>query len=146
MEQNRMNEFIQSVLVNSTQMAFVEEADRTLKLLENISEIFRYFNSNLQFVTLFNELEILNRYIEIQKVRYGERYNFNIINENAYKSLYITHLSVIDFLDGILYKHIEQKGIPINFAFEFENNGEKICMKVQIYSSNYQDYFCKDLI
>lgn len=130
MDQKRMNEFIHSALVSSTQMAYVEEAHGTLMLLENMHEVFRYCTSNLQLVTLYEELEIFRRYIEIHKLRYGDRYSIRFSNESAHKSVYIKHLSLIDSFDDLLCSCLEQTDSPADFRLEFKTDGQQTFMSV----------------
>lgn len=134
MEQRRLNEFICNFLVNAGQMAYVEDAHGTLMLLENFNEIFRYFTGNIQTVTLFYELEILNKYITVQKMQHGDRFNVYLINEGQNKGIFINHLSVIDFFDSILHKTLEQYEKPVNITLEFEtgiDNRLKIVLEVE---------------
>jgi len=144
-EQKRMNEIIYGILVSSTQLAYVEEAYGTLALLENTNEVFRDFVSELQTVTLFNELEILERYIVIQKVRYGDRFSVNLLNESRYKSIFISHLSVIDFFDTILIELLEQNETSIEFLIEFDIGVEKINMEFIVNTDNQEFDFHKEI-
>lgn len=145
MEQKRMDEIIQGVLVNSTQLAFVEEAYGTLALLENANEVFRYFVNNTQSVTLFNELEIFIRYLAILKVRYDDRFSVNFANGNSYKSIFIAQLSVISFFDSILISYLEQNKVYIDFIISFEVNGNNIHMMV-IVLTDKQEYYHEKIL
>jgi len=144
MEQKRLNEFICNILVNASQMAYVEDAHGTLMLLENFNEVFRYLIRDIQTVTLFYELEILNKYITIIKVQHGDRFNVHLENEEQNKGIFINHLSVIDFFDNILYKVLEQFDKPVNITLEFDMSKDN-CLKIILESEDHRETFTKHL-
>jgi sensor histidine kinase YesM len=144
MEQKRMNEIIHSVLVNSTQLAFVEEAYGTLALLENTNEVFRYFSGDMQSVTLFNELEVFESYLSVQKVRYGDRFSVDISNEPKYKSIFIPRMSIIDFFDSVIIKLLERNEISIEIKIDIETDRDKNKLSV-IISMGSKEYGCKEI-
>ena len=52
--------------------ALINEDQHAKKYLSNLSDVFRYTlnNSNEQIVNLIDELDLLNSYIELYKIRY----------------------------------------------------------------------------
>ena len=143
MEQNRMNDIIQGVLVNSTQLAFVEEAYGTLALLENTNEVFRYFVNTMQSVTLYNELEVFSRYLAILKVRYDDRFSVELANDDRHKSVFIRRLSAISFFDGILASYMEQNIAPIVFKISFKVKDDHNLMLITVQADNQE--YCHEM-
>ena len=144
MEQKRLNEFINNFLINANQMAYVEEALNTHSFLENFNELFRYIVSKEQSSTLFNELVVLNKYIYVQKVPYGNRFNVTFHNYDKNKAIFINHLDVIDFFDSILYQVLERYENYIDIVIEFEVKGS-VVMTIKIEANNEKNVFTKNL-
>ncbi len=138
-----MNDIIQGVLVNSTQLAFVEEAYGTLALLENTNEVFRYFVNTMQSVTLYNELEVFGRYLAILKVRNDDRFSVSLANDDRYKAVFIPRLSVIGFFDGILVSYMEQSIAPIVFKISFKVKDDHNLMLILVLTDNRE--YCHEM-
>ena len=69
--------FIFNTLNAAAQLAMFEEADRTYLFIECFSNLFRYNLRSLDSpVTLRDEIENINNYIALLKVRYADRINF----------------------------------------------------------------------
>lgn len=60
------------------------DIDKSSKLLVNFSRLMRLIleNSSKEFIPLNLELEILERYLKVQKIRFEDRFNFEISTEN----------------------------------------------------------------
>lgn len=144
MEQKRLNEFINNFLINANEMAYIEEALNTHRFLENFSELFRYIVSKEQSSTLFNELKVLNNYIYVQRIPYGDRFSITFHNHDKNKAIFINHLDVIDFLDSILYQVLEKYENYINITIEFEVKSSVI-MTIKIDANNEKKVFIKNL-
>ncbi len=69
--------FLFNTLNTGAQLAMIEGADKTCYFLEQVADFLRY---NIQHpeneVTIAQELAMLDSYIYIMKVRFGERYSF----------------------------------------------------------------------
>ncbi len=69
--------FIFNTLNAAAQLAMFEEADRTYLFIECFSNLFRYNMRSLDSpVTLRDEIENINNYIALLKVRYADRINY----------------------------------------------------------------------
>lgn len=118
MKQRRFDEFTQIFLVNASQMAYLEDAPGTQNMLQKFYELFRYLIKPENQILLSSELDSLQNYIEIQKIRYGNRFNINYLNCNGYGDLFIKHLVIIDFFDNILNNALVQYEKIIDFTIE----------------------------
>jgi len=122
MERKRVDEIICNFLINANQLAYIEEAHSTLMVLENLNDLLRYFIRDVQMVTLYDELEILKKYITIEKMRHGDRFSVYLNNGNENRAYYINHLSVIDFFDTVLYKALERFEHFIKFTLQIHTD------------------------
>jgi sensor histidine kinase YesM len=144
-EQIRLNGFIQSVLINATQMIYVERTQDALVLLEKMNEVFRYFTSNEKSVALFNELDILEKYLAIQKVQFDNRLTICLENDSLFKTLFIKKLIVIDLVDSIFFAALDKSEIPQIIEIRVKINPEKSAAKIIVVSSNSTNFLSFDL-
>lgn len=108
MHSKRMHEFASDVIVNAAQLAYVEEAHGTNMLLLQLNEFYRYYIRESKMATLYKEIDILNKYIIIQKMRVGDRFSLDVENNIIYQSIYVPRMSLIEFVDKLLTERIEQ--------------------------------------
>lgn len=70
--------FLFNTLNTGAQLAMMEGNDRTCDFLEKVADFYRY---NLQFTgresVLRDEIQLLESYVYIMKVRFGERFNYS---------------------------------------------------------------------
>jgi|GEM_PF-3341767 len=108
MQSIRMHEFISDVIVNAAQLAYVEDANGTNMLLLQLNEFYRYNIRDSNIATLYKEIDILKKYIAIQKMRAGDRFSVEVENDFVYQSLYVQRMSLVGFVDKILTELMEQ--------------------------------------
>jgi len=71
--------FLFNTMSAGLQLANVEEAPRTASFLENLSVFIRYtLNPPDRLVVIADELDCVNRYIWLLRLRFGERYRFEV--------------------------------------------------------------------
>ena len=110
--------------------ALIDENQKTAKkYLSNLSDVFRYSlnNSNEQIVNLADELELLNSYIELYKIRIKD--GLTLIVDLKDKEKKILSMSLQPLLENVI-KHNEiskEKPITIELKqrgnlFSFKNN------------------------
>jgi len=70
--------FLFNTLNTISRTSMFEKAPETVKLIEALSNVFRYtLNEQSRIVTMKEEVKILEEYMHIQKSRYGERIDFH---------------------------------------------------------------------
>jgi len=104
----RMHEFTSDVIVNAAQLAYVEDANGTNMLLLQLNEFYRYNIRDSNIATLYKEIDILKKYIAIQKMRAGDRFSVEVENDFIYQSLYVQRMSLVGFVDKVLTELMEQ--------------------------------------
>lgn len=120
MDNKKLYELSHNFIVTASQFAYISHDITTYELLRNIDGVFLYFSKSMKTVVLFNEIQILEKYIYIQKIRYGNRFTLNVSNDEEYKNYFITHLSVIEFFDRILEMYLDQYEGEISFTLKFD--------------------------
>jgi len=127
--------FIFNTLNAAVQLAMFEKADRTCYFIECFSNLFRYNLRSLDSpVTLRDEIENINNYIALLKVRYADRINYlQEVDENILDipipCMVLQPLIENAFIHGI--SELESGGTIIlramedgeNFIIEIEDNG-----------------------
>jgi sensor histidine kinase YesM len=80
--------FLFNTLNTISRTSMFEKAPQKVKLFESLSNIFRYtLNKQSHIVSLAEEIDILNEYMHIQNIRYGDRLKFEIhINTDISKT------------------------------------------------------------
>lgn len=120
MRQRRFDEVTQMFVVNAGQMAYLENAPKTQMMLQMFCELLRYFHKADAQVLLSKELEALRNYIDIQKLRYGNRFDITYVNCSGFDDININHLIIIDFVDHILNNALVQYEGFIDFTVEIK--------------------------
>jgi hypothetical protein len=84
----------------------LEESPIASKLVHRLSEIFRYSSkhSNAALVPLGQELQVLENYIELEKVRYGERLDLEIDIQGPIAGRALAPMLMLPFLENS-FKH-----------------------------------------
>jgi two-component system sensor histidine kinase YesM len=122
MDRKKTSQFIHHSLITATQIASIEKAPKTLLLLKQMDEVFQYLTKENKSVSLFDELRTLEKYLQIQKMRYGNRFTINFMNENCFKNIFINQSIVISTLDSILMNSIDRFEGNLNISIEFNND------------------------
>ncbi|MBC7959051.1 MAG: histidine kinase [Vallitaleaceae bacterium] len=145
MKQRRFDEFTQIFLVNASQMAYLEDAPSTQLMLQKFYELFRYFLRRDNQILLANEMDALKNYIDIQKIRYGNRFDINLLNHTEFDYIFINHLVIIDFFDQLLNNALVQYEKIIGFTVEVVSDKD-ICLKVTLKTDSMVEEFFRVLV
>lgn len=82
--------FLFNTLNTISRMAQMEGAKATEDLIKRLASLFRYnLQSTEEIVPLVNELKIVQDYIAIQQIRFGERVAFSLVCEPDPASIYV---------------------------------------------------------
>ncbi|MDY6396201.1 MAG: histidine kinase, partial [Treponema sp.] len=89
--QNQINpHFLFNTLNTGAQLAMIEGADKTCYFMEQVADFFRYnISQKGQAATIDEELALIDNFVYIMKVRFGERFEFvkNVSNEKHLQRL-----------------------------------------------------------
>ena len=117
--------FLFNTLNMVAEKAYLENADETAELLENIAEMFRYsLDFSGKIVSLQKELEELGNYVMIQEQRYGKRIRFRFDLEEAYHEVSLPALTLQPLVENAIIHGVgmrtENGLIRISSAYEPE--------------------------
>lgn len=120
-------------------MAYLEDAQKTHTMLLRFNELFRYLNKLGDSVTLAEEMNGLKNYIDIQIMRYGDRFNVEY-PEESYDNITVKHLEVISFFDNLLNNALAQYENSIRIVFKIINQSNAY-LRILLNSDNsYEDF------
>lgn len=145
MKQRRFDEFTQMFIVNASQMAYLEDAPKTQMMLQKFCELLRYFIKVDGQVLLSNEIEVLRNYVDIQKIRYGNRFDITYVNCSGFEDIYIKHLIILDFFDHILNNALVQYEKIIDFTIEIVS-GKDINLRITLKTDLEKEEFLRLLV
>lgn len=139
MKQGNFSQFIQDVILNASQMAYLEDAQKTHTMLLSFTELYRYLIKPRVTATLAEEMNGLKNYIDIQIMRYGDRLNVEFPEEN-YDNLSVKHIEIIGYFDNLLNNALAQYENRINIVFKIINQSNAY-LKILLNSDNsFEDF------
>lgn len=102
------------------------EMDKTEGLLDMVDAfsglLHATFSSNLDFITIGNELDTVQKYILLQKIRYNDKFDFEILIEQGLEDCLIPPLILQPLVENAIFHGIEPKndygGITISIYSE----------------------------
>ncbi len=102
--------FLFNTLNTISRTSMFEKAPNTVKLIESLSNIFRYtLNRESLIVSLSEEIDILNEYMHIQKIRYGDRLSFKILCDFDFSNIKIPIFTLQPLVENAIKYGIEPK-------------------------------------
>lgn len=117
--------FLYNVLHSIRGMALSNAKREVAVAIDNLVSYFRYITRTDEFVLLHKELEHLERYIDIQKIRFGERLQFKVIVDQGLGARSIVKLILQPLVENALFHGLEGKPgrwiIRIHATIEEEN-------------------------
>ena len=130
--------FIFNALNTIQNLAYIEQAPKTLDIIQ-FSDLIRYSlrNENEGITYLYDEINYAESYMNIQKVRFGEKINYSIAIDKKYHDLkcpFMIQQPVLDnFIKYVVEKNIKTSELRIkgyedsnNFIIEVIDNGDGI--------------------
>lgn len=130
--------------LNSIVSLIHEDANKAEDMTLKLSKLFRYSINTLEenYSTIREELEILNAYLDIEKVRFGNRINFEIKVADELLAKQIPRFLLQPLVENALkhgLKDVIENGILKVSIREIENN-----LELYIYDNGH--YFPEELV
>lgn len=101
--------FLYNVLHSIRGMSLSNANREVATAIDHLVSYFRYITRTDEYVLLFKELEHLETYISIQKIRFGERLQFKFSMDDALKGQSIVKLILQPLVENALYHGLEGK-------------------------------------
>jgi len=104
--------FLFNTLNSISGMAELEEAETTDRMIRSLSRLFRYnLHTSDQFVSLSQELDVAKDYLYLQKMRFGDRIQYELVPERTALDEDLVHAMVPVFLLQPLVENAVVHGI-----------------------------------
>ena len=118
---NQLNPHFLFNTLNSLYLLALKKSDKTVRVIENLSHILDYmlYRCDKKYVLLKDELLLINKYIELEQIRYGKRVNVTF-DESITGNEKIAPLLLLTFVENA-FKHgvteeIKTASIEINIG------------------------------
>lgn len=124
--------FIFNVINSASRMVALEQYDKAEKMLNSFAGMMRYSLQNLKaYVTIEQELDYIEKYLFIQKIRFGSRIQYQIFCDEELKEFSIPFFSLQPLVENSIEHGILQKidGGIISVTCQKKDNG--VIIKVQ---------------
>ncbi|WP_350286697.1 histidine kinase [uncultured Croceitalea sp.] len=129
---NQLNPHFLFNTLNNLYALALKKSDDTPKVIQKLSEILDYilYRCNEPFVSLDKEIELIENYLSLEKIRYADRVNISF-SKNVTGQEKIAPLLLLTFVENA-FKHgvtneIKQAQIDINIT----KNGEQLLFSVE---------------
>ncbi len=127
--------FLFNTLNMISRTAMFEEAQDTLKLIQALSNLFRYkLRSQSSVIPLKEELWIAEEYIYLQKFRFKERLTYEIIADEASKMVSVPIFMLQPIIENAIIHGIEPKveggKVRIKINSRYHNGKEVFTLKI----------------
>lgn len=106
--------------------------DAAEKALSRLSDLLRNsFNTmDTQKVTLKSEMEFINKYIELQKLRFEGRLNIEMKIEKGIDNCLVPNLILQPLVENIIKHEVEVFSEPVEVIIKAKNHQDKILLEV----------------
>ncbi|WP_432407653.1 sensor histidine kinase [Wukongibacter sp. M2B1] len=103
--------FLFNVLNTIGRLALIEGADRTQEIVFSFAEMLRYtLKKNMnQMVSLWEEVQHIERYLKIQSMRLGDRLTYEIIVADEIKKIRIPFMTLQPFIENSINHGLDPK-------------------------------------
>jgi sensor histidine kinase YesM len=117
--------FLFNTLSAGMQLALAEDADRTADFLDNLAAFIRYvLKPPSRSVRVADEIECVERYIWLLRLRFGERYRFNVAVEEEVLSVETPALLLQPLLENAVTHglHSREEGGEVHVSAHLEGD------------------------
>jgi two-component system, LytTR family, sensor kinase len=128
MLKNQLNpHFLFNTLNNLYTLALMK-SDKTPEMISRLSDLFQFilYECNAPYITLKKEMNLINNYVKLQQLRYGDRLDYSIQSDVGVDNFRIAPMILFTFVENC-FKHGSgaDPGIPwIKLAFGLK--GDKL--------------------
>lgn len=109
--QSQLNpNFLFNLLNSISSLAIVENAIKTHETIYNLSNMLRYaLKKSEKIITLEEEFDYVKSYLNLQKIRFSERLNYEVNIENEFKDIKIPFMILQTFVENSVIHGLEAK-------------------------------------
>ncbi|SDX95813.1 Histidine kinase-, DNA gyrase B-, and HSP90-like ATPase [Evansella caseinilytica] len=139
--------FLFNTLNTISKKAYLEGAAQTSDLLVNIAGLLRYNLKRLnRSVTLYEEVTVLKQYIDIQKNRFTDRFQFNEEIDDTALSIPIPALTLQPIIENAVIHAIEPQEDGGMIAFRVKDQQDIVLIEIEDDGPGMSDQKAKQLL
>ena len=107
------------------------ENEKAIKVTKNLGMLLRNsLNIDEDFVKLDKEIEHAKNYLDIQKIRYDNKFTYEFIKKIETSSLYVPKLILQPIIENAIYHEIKEKKSKSYIKIIVEKNPEYLIIKI----------------
>lgn len=124
--------FLFNVLNTIGRLAFLENAQRTENMVYDFSDMMRYLlrKSNNGLITLRNEINYVNSYMSIQKVRMSDRFDYMFSIPDKYLDVICPFLILQPLVENFFNYVVEPREIKSHIHIKATDDGRDVIIDV----------------
>ncbi|MCI3920747.1 sensor histidine kinase [Paenibacillus sp. TRM 82003] len=123
--------FLFNTLDTISKKAYLEGSEETSDLLVNVAGLLRYNLKRLnRSVTLFDEVRVLQQYIEIQKARFAERLQFETDIDHSCLYVQVPGLTLQPIVENAVIHSVEPREEGGLVRFRVVDEGERVRVEI----------------
>ncbi len=118
--------------LNNLYALALKKADETPEVIEKLSDILDYmlYRCNDTFVSLKKEIELIENYLSLEKVRYGKRVQISF-EENIDQDVKIAPLLLLTFIENAFKHGVSQELKKASIAIKINLEGHQIIFNIK---------------
>lgn len=124
---NQLNPHFLFNTLNNLYALTLEKSDRAPEVIERLSDILDYllYRCKETYVPISKEVELIENYLSLEKVRYGKRVVINF-EDSAKSDLKIAPLILLTFIENAFKHGVSQELTEATIDIRLSNEGEHI--------------------
>lgn len=131
--QSQINPHFMFNILNHIHILMQTDVDLASSLLLQYADILRYqlYSGKKELVPLEQEVQFLKNFVEIEKVRWGDKVNVTCTWKVENKDKQIPPFLLITFVENA-FKHVSRSSSELNYIkIDFVQQGNKICLDIE---------------
>lgn len=135
---NQLNPHFLFNTLNNLYALTYKKSDQAVKVIEKLSGILDYtlYGCTDKYVSIFKEVELIENYLALEKIRYGKRVNVHFINEID-KEIKIAPLLLLTYIENAFKHGVSQELKSAEVAIHLCTIENQISFTVRNTKSNY---------
>lgn len=123
--------FFFNTLNNLQSFIIQNEQEKSVELLNRLADFMRssLYDGDKEYITMEKEIELINNYINIEKVRFEEDVTINYTLSDDYPSYQIPPFLFLPFIENVFKHGGSLPSNEIQITIELSNNVDKLILK-----------------
>lgn len=129
---NQLNPHFLFNTLNNLHALTLKKSEDTSKVIEKLSHILDYilYRCNDNYVTISNEIELINNYLSLEKIRYGDRVNIRF-TQNVNGDEKIAPLLLLTFVENAFKHGVTQEINQANIEIQISKEKDQLVFSIE---------------